>query len=437
MTDRIQVGALQVARKLHDFVNEEVLPDTGVASDRFWSGFERVVAEVAPRNRELVAHRQALQQKIYAWHLERRGQELDLPAYKTFLREIGYLEPEGESFSISTQNVDPEIAVVAGPQLVVPVTNARYALNAANARWGSLYDALYGTDAIPEDGGAERRGEYNPVRGARVVAWARSLLSQAVPLSGGSHRKSSGYRIADGRLVVLLEDGTSAVLADPGQLAGFRGPAERPEAVLFVNNGLHIEIVIGPDSLTGRDDPAGIADILLEAAMTTIIDFEDSVATVDAEDKVAAYRNWLGLMKGELTARFEKGGRTIDRHLNPDRTYATPGGSQLTLPGRSLLMVRNVGHLMTSNIVLGADDAPIPSPRRSGLKRPAESTPFPLPPASTAIFSGGHSPSRSASSRREWLTQSTRWASRQVARSAIRRTLRRTPVADRSGNPRM
>jgi malate synthase len=360
MADMVRSGALEVARVLYEFVNGEVLPGTGVSPEAFWSGLETLVAEISPENRRLVARRDELQARIDAWHRERQGAGLDSADYEAFLRDIGYLEPEGEAFEISTDHVDPEIAVVAGPQLVVPVTNARYALNAANARWGSLYDALYGTDAIPEDGGAVRGGAYNPVRGQRVIAWARAFLDAAVPLAGVSHSEATAYRVSGGHLRVSLSGGGEAVLAEPAQFVGFRGEAESPAAVILVNHGLHIEVVVDPDSPTGQDDPAGIADLIIEAAMTTIIDFEDSVAVVDAGDKVAAYRNWLGLMKGSLSARFRKGGETVERRLNRDRDYTAADGTVKSLPGRSLMLVRNVGHLMTIDAVLDGAGEPIP-----------------------------------------------------------------------------
>jgi malate synthase len=367
MTDRIQAQGLAVARVLYDFINQEALPGTGVDAERFWAALCAIVADFSPRNRALLARRDELQRTIDAWHRECRGQLFDPAAYRSFLEEIGYLEPEGPDFSATTANLDPEISTIAGPQLVVPVTNPRYALNAANARWGSLYDALYGTDAIPEDGGAERGASFNPVRGAKVIAFARDLLDEAAPLAQGSHRDATGYRIEGGRLTVGLAEGEGTGLADPGQLAGYRGPAASPTAVLLVNHGLHIEIVIDRDRPIGRDDQAGIADLVLEAAVTTIVDCEDSVAAVDAADKVLVYRNWLGLMQGELATTFDKGGRAVERRLNPDREYTRPDGTTLALPGRSLMLVRNVGHLMMSDAVLDQAGAPVPEGILDGM----------------------------------------------------------------------
>ena len=360
MTERVQVGDLQVARELYDFVNDEVLPGTGIDQAGFWSGFTGIVNDLAPRNRELLEIREQLQAKIDAWHRENPGFPSDIAEYRAFLTEIGYLKPEGGPFSVGTSNTDPEISTVAGPQLVVPVMNARYSLNAANARWGSLYDALYGTDAIPEDGGAERSGGFNPARGAKVIAFARDFLDQSAPLASGKWADVTGLFVDRGALVATLGGGAPTGLADTAQFAGHVGPADRPEKVLLVRHGLHAEIVVDPSHPIGKDDPAGIADVVLEAALTTIMDLEDSIAAVDAEDKVAAYRNWLGLMKGDLTADFEKGGRKMTRRLEPDRTYTAPDGSELTLHGRSLMLVRNVGHLMDNEVVLDGNGNEVP-----------------------------------------------------------------------------
>ncbi len=360
MTERVNAGGLQVARALYDFINDEALPGTGVTPETFWSGFDRLVHDLAPRNRELLATRDELQRRIDAWYRENRDQPIDLDEYKAVLQEIGYLVPEGDDFAAETANLDPEISTIAGPQLVVPVTNARYALNAANARWGSLYDALYGTDAIPEDDGAERTADYNKVRGDRVIAHVRRFLDSTVPLAAGSHADVTAYAVADGALAVTLADGRTTGLADPSRFAGHRGDAAAPSSVLLRNNGLHIDIVIDRAHPVGRDDRAGVRDVVLEAATTTIMDLEDSVSTVDAEDKVVAYRNWLGLQKGDLTDRFEKGGRTVDRALNADRTYTAPDGSETTLKGTSLMLIRNVGHLMTNPAVLDRDGAEAP-----------------------------------------------------------------------------
>ena len=330
MADRIQAGELQVDPELYDFINKEALPGTGVTEEAFWSGLDRAIHDLAPRNRELLAKRESLQTKIDSWYQENRDQPIDLDEYKAVLREIGYLVPEGDDFTVRTANVDPEISTIAGPQLVVPVTNARYALNAANARWGSLYDALYGTDAIPEDDGAERRNAYNPVRGARVIAFARDVLDTAAPLDNGHHGDATAYAVVDGALSVTLRDGSVTGLGDPSKFVGYRGDPAAPSAVLLRNHGLHLEIDIDRTHPVGRDDAAGVKDIVLEAATTTIMDLEDSVSTVDAEDKVVAYRNWLGLNRGNLTASFEKGARTVDRAMNALHVYTTPDGSEIT-----------------------------------------------------------------------------------------------------------
>ncbi|MDX8470201.1 malate synthase G [Mesorhizobium sp. VK23B] len=358
MTDRIEIAGLRIARELHDFVAEEAAVGTGIDPEKFWDGFSAIVHELAPKNRALLAKRDAMQEKLDDWY-RANGAPVDMEGYKGFLKEIGYLVPEGPAFSVSTQNVDPEIAVVAGPQLVVPVMNARYALNAANARWGSLYDALYGTDAIPETGGAGKGKGYNPVRGAKVIAWARDFLDQSVPLTMGKWAGVNGLSVANGALKVG-EGAGATTLADPRQFVGYRGDAATPEAVLLVKNGLHIEITIDRANPIGKTDPAGIADVLLEAALTTIQDCEDSVAAVDAEDKVVIYRNWLGLMKGDLAEEITKGGKTFVRKLNPDRSYTSRDGGTLTLPGRALMLVRNVGHLMTNPAILDRDGNEVP-----------------------------------------------------------------------------
>ena len=352
MADRIAAGGLQVDRELYDFINDEALPGTGVSPEAFWAGFDQLVHDLAPRNRQLLDKREELQRRIDAWYRENRDEPIDLEEYKNVLREIGYLVPEGDDFSARTANVDPEISTVAGPQLVVPVTNARYALNAANARWGSLYDALYGTDTIPEDDGCERTADYNPVRGDRVIAWARDFLDRVAPLTAGSHADAAQYWVSGGALAVTLKDGSTQCLADASQFGGYRGEPTSPAAVLLLNHGLHIEIRIDRNHPVGKADDAGVRDIILEAATTTIMDLEDSVACVDAEDKVHAYRNWLGLIKGTLTASFDKGGRTVERAMNTPREYTAPDGSTVTLPGISLMLIRNVGHLMTNPAIL-------------------------------------------------------------------------------------
>jgi len=356
--DRTDAAGLRVARELYDFV-AEALPGTGIDADAFWTGFASLLQDLGPRNAELLARRDELQQQIDDWHLSQAGKPHDAAAYEDFLRGIGYLLPEPPPFEVSTTNVDAEIASTAGPQLVVPVMNARYALNAANARWGSLYDALYGTDALPETDGAERGHGFNPVRGAAVVKRARAVLDLAAPLAGGSHADATGYAIQDGALSVTTKGGMTD-LATPSKFAGYRGDASAPSAILLRNNGLYLEIRIDRDHPIGKDDPAGVADVLLEAAITTIQDCEDSVAAVDAADKVEVYRNWLGLMQGTLSASLEKDGKPIVRRLNPDREYTKPDGSSLVVPGRSTMLIRNVGHHMYTDAVLTADGNQVP-----------------------------------------------------------------------------
>ncbi|WP_289078550.1 malate synthase G [uncultured Thalassospira sp.] len=365
MTQRIQKGGLQIATVLHDLVANEIIPGTGISSDQFWASFEKLVTELGPRNKELLAKRDALQAKIDEWHLSRQDQARDPAAYKEFLTEIGYLLPEGDDFYIGTTNVDPEIARVAGPQLVVPVMNARYALNAANARWGSLYDALYGTDVIDEADGKEKTKGFNPKRGAAVVSYAADFLDQAVPLASGKHADAAKYEVReDGSgwwtLVVTLSDGSESALAQPSQFIGYNEKNGALSEILLRNHGLHVEIRIDPSHPIGKEHAAGVCDVILESALTTIQDCEDSVAAVDAEDKTLVYRNWLGLMKGTLEEKFEKGGKTVTRRLNADRTYQGFDGNEVVLPGRSLMLVRNVGHLMTSDAVLDANGNEVP-----------------------------------------------------------------------------
>ncbi|WP_028693479.1 malate synthase G [Pseudomonas cremoricolorata] len=360
MTEHVRVGGLQVAKVLYDFVNDEAIPGTGIVATQFWDGAGKIINDLAAKNKALLAKRDALQAQIDAWHQARQGQAHDAAAYKAFLQEIGYLLPQADDFHASTQNVDEEIAHMAGPQLVVPVMNARFALNAANARWGSLYDALYGTDAISEEGGAEKGQGYNKVRGDKVIAFARAFLDQAAPLSAGSHADAVAYRVEAGKLVVALKGGSNSGLRDDAQLIGLHGDGAAPTALLLKHNGLHFEIQIDASTPVGSTDAAGVKDILMESALTTIMDCEDSVAAVDADDKVLVYRNWLGLMKGDLAESISKGGKTFTRTLNADREYATPNGGSVTLHGRSLLFVRNVGHLMTNPAILDAQGEEIP-----------------------------------------------------------------------------
>ncbi|UXJ52881.1 malate synthase G [Pseudomonas citronellolis] len=360
MTQRITRQRLQVADVLQRFIEEEALPGTGVQAEAFWKGFDALVHELAPKNRALLAERDRLQTELDTWHRAHPGPIQDMPAYRAFLESIGYLLPAPASVQATTANVDSEITQQAGPQLVVPVMNARYALNAANARWGSLYDALYGTDAISEDDGAEKGKGYNPRRGEKVIAFARAFLDQAAPLAQGSHADASAYRIEQGQLRVTLEDGSVSGLAEPAKFVGYQGEPLSPKAVLLKNNGLHFEIQIDPTSPIGQTDAAGVKDVLVEAALSTILDCEDSVAAVDAEDKTLVYRNLLGLMKGDLSEAVEKGGQSFVRRMSADRQYTAADGSSLTLHGRSLLFIRNVGHLMTTPAILDESGAEIP-----------------------------------------------------------------------------
>jgi len=359
MSNTVEHGGLTIDRALYDFINTEAMPGTGVAAQAFWDGFAALVHDLAPKNRALLEKRESLQAKIDAWHQQNRADHFDMATYKAFLREIGYLVDEGEAFSVDTSKVDPEIASIAGAQLVVPVMNARYALNAANARWGSLYDALYGTDAIAEEAGAEKTGNYNPVRGARVIAWARAHANAAMPLEGDWVDVKS-FRVENGKLVVTMTDGGLNGLKDPSQFVGYQGDANAPSALVFIKNGLHLIVDINADDPIGKNDIAHISDIRLEAAMSTIMDCEDSVAAVDAEDKILAYRNWLGLMKGDLKETLEKGGKSIVRALNPDITYMTTDGSPASLKARSLMLVRNVGHLMDNPAIHDKDGNEVP-----------------------------------------------------------------------------
>ena len=362
MTSRTQCHDLQVDKQLYNFIQNEALPGTGLDANKFWQGFSQLVHDLAPRNRELLAKRDALQVELDNWHKANPGPIKDMAAYKGFLQDIGYLveEPSAEAAKINTTNIDSAITQQAGPQLVVPITNARYALNAANARWGSLYDALYGTDAIPTTDGAEITASYNPIRGQKVIDFGRNFLDQAIPLAQGSHKEATKYVIADEALSVTLKDGSTTTLKDKATLLGYRGEATNPKAIVFAHNGLHFELQIDANHPIGKEDAAAVKDILMESALTTIMDCEDSVATVDAEDKTLAYRNWLGLITGTLTADIEKGGKTTTRKLNTDREYTDLNGNTKKLAGRSLMFIRNVGHLMTNPAILDKDGKEIP-----------------------------------------------------------------------------
>ncbi|WP_019414756.1 malate synthase G [Paenisporosarcina sp. TG20] len=350
MINYVKKANLQVAPILYDFINEEALPKSGLDQESFWSGFSNLVHDLTPKNKELLAKREEIQNKINEWHLSNKN--FDAIKYKAFLEDIGYLEPEVDDFYITSQAVDEEVAFQAGPQLVVPVNNGRYAINAANARWGSLYDALYGTDAISEEGGAIVSEGYNPLRGEKVIEFARGFLDQTIPLVDATHKDAVNYSIEEGKLSVTLNNGEKASLKDEEKLVGYKGQLENPSAVLLKNNKLHFEIQVDRSHPIGKTDDAGVKDILIEAALTTIMDCEDSVTAVDAEDKVLVYRNWLGLMKGDLSIEFIKNNKKLKRTLNPDRSYSTPNGEEVTLPGRSLMFVRNVGHLMSNNSIL-------------------------------------------------------------------------------------
>lgn len=357
MTNYKQVGNLKVAPVLYQFINEEALPGSGLSTENFWSDFEALVTELTPVNKRLLEKRDQLQAQINAWHQE--NPDGDFNEYKAFLTRIGYLEDKAEDFLIGTEGVDSEIACQAGPQLVVPVNNARYAINAANARWGSLYDALYGTDAISEENGASRTSSYNPIRGEKVIAFAKNFLDEVIPLVQSSHAEVVQYSLENGKLVAQLNDGSLTELQEEDKFVGYQGEEESPDALLFKNNGLHFEVQIDRTDSIGKTDDAGVKDILMEAALTTIMDCEDSVAAVDAEDKVDVYRNWLGLMKGDLTSTFKKGSQNMTRRLNPDRTYISPHKEKISLSGRSLMFVRNVGHLMTNSAVLDRNGSEI------------------------------------------------------------------------------
>ena len=360
MTERSQYGNLQVAKQLEKLLAEEILPGLNISEEEFWDSFNHIVEEFVPRNKSLVEDRENLQKQIDQWHLDRKDQKHNHEEYKTFLKQIGYWVEGTDDFQITTSEVDPEISEIAGPQLVVPVMNARFSLNAANARWGSLYDALYGTDMISEEGGAERGGAYNPVRGDKVIEFSKSLLNETIPLSQGTYQEVTSFQVNDGNLEVILSDQSKVGLKDQSKFIGFRGESDNPSGILFKNNKLHIEIQVDREDSVGKDDAAGIKDILIESAVTTIQDLEDSIAAVDAEDKVSAYRNWLGLMKGDLKETFIKGDSELTRQLSHDREYKDAEGKEFYLSGRSLMLVRNVGHLMTNPAILDKAGEEIP-----------------------------------------------------------------------------
>jgi len=367
VTKYVEVGSLKIDRELYRFVEDEAMPGTGIDADVFWARFGDIVNDLISKNRQLLAKRDALQKQIDGWHRDNKDTFRDMNAYQAFLEEIGYIVPEGPAFSVETSDVDPEIADIAGPQLVVPITNARYALNAANARWGSLYDALYGTDAISQDGGAAKGPGYNRVRGDKVIAWARNFLDKSVPLTQSGWAEARSFGVEDGALVVALGDGSTTGLALPKQFVGYRGEPTQPDNILLVKNGMHIDVVINRQHPVGETDEAGIADLVLESALTSIMDNEDSIAAVDAQDKVVAYRNWLGLMKGDLEESFEKGGTTMTRRLNAPREYLDSNGAPIALKSQVLMLTRNVGHLMTNPAILLGDGIEVPEGIMDGM----------------------------------------------------------------------
>lgn len=365
MVDYVKKGNIQVAKELYDFVNLEALPETGLDNETFWTDLGELISDLTPKNKALLVEREDFQKQIDTWHKE--NQTFDSDTYNAFLEHIGYLEPRVDDFNITTENIDDVITLQAGPQLVVPIDNSRYAINAANARWGSLYDALYGTDAISEEEGAEKKGSYNPVRGETVIAFAKNFLDERVPLKGSSHTEATNYAIVSGKLEVTLKNGDTTELIDASKFAGYQGQAEEPSAVLLKNNGLHFEIQIDRNHPIGKTDEAGVKDIYLESATSSIMDCEDSVAAVDAEDKTLVYRNWLGLNRGDLTSVFTKGGKEVTRTLNPDRTYIGPSGDEVILSGRVLMFIRNVGHLMTNNAILDESGQEVPEGIMDGV----------------------------------------------------------------------
>ena len=360
MTQTVQLAGLTINQYLFDFIEHEALPKSGISSSHFWQSFTDIINDLSDDNAKLLATRDNLQTQIDSWHHDNLGDKFNFAKYKQFLADIGYLAPVVDDFTISTENVDAELATIAGPQLVVPIMNARFALNAVNARWGSLYDALYGTDVISSENGAEKAGTYNPVRGAKVISFAKEYLDQAIPLTNGSHKDVVAYHLNEQQLMVSLKNGEQSTLQDTNAFIGFTGSISQPNTLVFKHNGLHLELVFDASSEIGKADPSTLSDVILESALTTIMDCEDSVAAVDGEDKVIAYRNWLGLMQGNLTEKINKGGQEFTRKMNADRSYQSLFGDTVTLKGRSLMFVRNVGHLMTNNAIIDSQEREIP-----------------------------------------------------------------------------